>query len=90
MSITPATATQAAPIPQPMAYIRSVRMPMRLAASRSCEVAWSAMPVSVRLMNVYSTPNASMHTPLATSWGTPMKMPARSRRPETMGSGMDW
>ena len=38
-------------MPQPSANMRWVSMPISEAAWRSCAVAWSANPVSVRVMN---------------------------------------
>jgi len=47
--MVPATPTQPSPMAQPRADMRSVGMPITAAACRSCAVACSPSPVSVRV-----------------------------------------
>jgi hypothetical protein len=56
------------------------------AAWRSWDVACSARPVSVRLMNQLRKPKAQSAPTLATSCGRPMNRPLSDTRPCTRGS----
>ncbi len=83
--MVPATPTQASPIAHPSADMRSVGMPITAAACRSCDVACSPSPVSVRVTNSHNATNASRQIAPATSCGWPMKICPICTRPAIHG-----
>ena len=66
--------------------MRWVSMPMSAAAWRSCAVAMSASPVSVRARNHQSATKAARASALAASCGRPTKTPPSETRPASHGS----